>query len=187
MPHRIDRDKFFSQLISKPDTNCMEWPGQTKNGYGLLNSTGGRFKTHRLAAYFAGMIPHPRGESAGLSDQNVLHKCDNKLCCNPEHLFVGTTADNNADMWAKGRGSTPTQNFVGPPKHKMVGRRRKSNQELKFGERHKSAKLTNEQVETIRLWWAAGMYSQGELAKMFGIRQPTISLIVREKSRVVCG
>ncbi|MCH8043014.1 MAG: HNH endonuclease [Planctomycetes bacterium] len=53
-------------------------------------------RTHRLAWEFANGRPVPQG-------LQVLHDCDNPPCCNPSHLFLGTNADNNADMMSKGR------------------------------------------------------------------------------------
>jgi hypothetical protein len=81
------------------DTNggCWLWSGyQTKQGYGRfkLNPETCEF-SHRAAwRIYRGPIPH------GL---HVLHRCDVPLCCNPDHLFLGTHADNMADMHAKGR------------------------------------------------------------------------------------
>ena len=72
---------------------CWEWRGlRDKHGYGRK----GPYKTtHRLAWEWAnGPVP------AGMC---VLHRCDNPPCCNPDHLFLGTQADNLADMVAKGR------------------------------------------------------------------------------------
>lgn len=179
MPHRIDRTRFFSKLKLNPDTGCMEWPGQTrKGGYGLMYSTAGKFRAHRVAAYLAGMIEHPRGVASGHgpSALNVLHRCDNPLCCNPEHLFVGTHQDNMDDMNSKGR--SVHHKFVGPRKS-LIRRKRV----YPTGEKHHNSKLTDAQVEDIRAWYAAGIYSQGEMAKMFGVTQSTLSYICSGKSR----
>jgi hypothetical protein len=179
MPHRIDRTKFFSKLKLNPDTGCMEWSGKDlKRGYGVFNTTAGQFKAHRVAAYLVGMIEHPRGVPSGHGPAaiNVLHKCDNRLCCNPEHLFVGTHQDNMDDMVAKGRSAQ--QKFVGPPK-KLI--RRKA--QYPTGDKHHRIKLTDAQVADIRTWYAAGIYSQGEMAKMFGVTQSNLSYICSGKSR----
>ena len=89
MAERIEswRDHF----IPVPWSGCWLWEGYIRNGYGRLRQK----SVHRLAwEEVNGPIP------PGLS---VLHHCDVRLCCNPDHLFVGTNADNNRDMSAKGR------------------------------------------------------------------------------------
>jgi len=65
-------------------------------GYGKLNWCGRRdLLAHRVAFELAyGVIPW---------DMSVCHDCDNPVCCNPEHLWMGTAADNSLDMLAKGR------------------------------------------------------------------------------------
>lgn len=80
------------------ETPCWEYQGSLdKDGYGRLCIQGKWTKTHRLAYIeFVGAI------SEGLQ---VLHKCDNPKCFNPDHLFLGTTQDNVDDMVKKGRGA----------------------------------------------------------------------------------
>ena len=92
-------DRLAAGLERKPN-GCLEWTGYTDpNGYGQIRVDGRNPLTHRLAWELAhGPIPD------GL---NILHHCDNPPCCDAidteHHLFLGTQADNLADMAAKGR------------------------------------------------------------------------------------
>lgn len=86
----------FKQALSIKPSGCWEWArAQNSNGYGNCSMLGKTEAAHRSAwRVFKGELP-PGSE--------VLHKCDNRLCCNPEHLVLGTHADNMADMRKKGR------------------------------------------------------------------------------------
>ena len=94
---------FWSKV--KVMNGCWEWQaGRDRHGYGRF-SLGGRDQlAHRAAWILAnGWIP---------GDLCVLHHCDNPPCVNPDHLFLGTQAENLADMDAKGR----RNNYVTPKK-----------------------------------------------------------------------
>lgn len=87
---------FWSRSVPVPETGCRVWTrSRLLDGYGSLRWQKKSARAHRVAWEITyGTVP------PGLS---VLHKCDNPSCCNPEHLFIGTQADNVRDMVAKGR------------------------------------------------------------------------------------
>lgn len=86
------------------DAGCQEWIlSRDRLGYGRLKISLGdrqsfRFTSAHRFAWELTNGPIPDG-------MNVLHACDNRACCNPAHLFLGTQKDNMIDMHAKGRGA----------------------------------------------------------------------------------
>jgi hypothetical protein len=89
-------NKFWSKIDIKGNNDCWDFKyGKTQAGYGHINDRGKNIYAHRFAWELTnGVIPD------GLL---VCHHCDNPGCCNPSHLFLGTTADNMHDRDAKGR------------------------------------------------------------------------------------
>lgn len=137
------RERFLEKV--QKTENCWNWIGFTNRGYGGINeggSSGRSLYAHR-AAYelFVGPIPE------GLC---VLHHCDNKLCVNPNHLFLGTKTENSSDMVAKGRQAR--------------------------GERQGLAKLTWSQVREIREQYQSGSREFGTraLGRRYGVHQSEI-------------
>ena len=93
-PGKSPAEKLW--LYTRKGPNCWEWTaGRISSGYGLLSADGRRILAHRFS-YELHIGPVPDGVF-------VLHRCDNRLCIRPDHLFLGTQADNVADMEAKGR------------------------------------------------------------------------------------
>ena len=128
---------------------CWPWMGaRTERGYGRFGLGGKNRHAHRVAWELTyGPIP------AGLW---VLHHCDNPACVHPDHLFLGTHADNMADMSSKRRQAKQHPNLR--------------------GELNGATKLTRSDVVTIREVLAAGGRSS-ELARRFGVSRRAISLI----------
>ena len=133
-------ERFWEKVnIGKPE-DCWEWlAGKNDDGYGnFVNKKA--YKAHRMAWILTnGEIP---------DELCVCHKCDNRSCCNPSHLFLGTKAENSRDRNIKGRQA--------------------------WGERNGPAKLSIKEVEEIRRLYATGHYSQRELAKIYGVNHNTI-------------
>jgi len=124
---------------------CWLWKGNCgKEGYGQFSVRGVPRAVH-VVSYRVFVGPVPEGKE-------ICHDCDVRPCCNPEHFFAGTRAENVADMWAKGRG-------VKPPRI--------------AGEQHAKATLSDEQVAEIRRLRTVGV-PQRTVALRFGVSQSTV-------------
>lgn len=132
------RDKILANVAMEPNTGCWLWTGLlTSKGYARMR-IGREQRGHRHSFdAFKGPI------AAGMY---VCHACDVRSCVNPEHLWLGTNADNMRDMVGKRR-----LGMIPPPK--AVSRR------------SARAKLSPDQVRTIR----AGRESINQLARRFGV------------------
>jgi hypothetical protein len=144
-PGRSPEERLKAKLAPQdPVTGCIEWTGTRNRGYGYIRRDGKTIRAHRLA-YELKHGPIPKG-------LYVCHRCDNRSCCNTDHHFLGTNADNMADMVSKGRSN-----------------------KLK-GEEHGRAKLTEADVAEILRRLAAGEF-QRVIAAAFGISRAAISKI----------
>lgn len=147
--------RFWSRVAITSSTACWEWRGETTSqGYGHVRpqgKRGPRIGAHRVAYLLT------CGEIA--DGMVVCHRCDNRLCVNPAHLFLGTQADNLADMRAKKR-------HVDPPRM--------------AGSSNPSARLTEADVAEIRRRLAAGE-RQTAIAADYPVTNHTIHLIAKGK------
>lgn len=142
--------------IKKNEDNCWLWQGylcEPKKLYGLTSSNlDGKKKkilSHRLSyRLFKGEIPN---------GMYVLHSCDVPLCCNPEHLHLGTAQDNINEM-------------------KERGRERKA-----LGEKNRHAKLNDNIVLEIRKLYRNGL-TQAQIMEKFNLPSSTTSYIVNNKT-----
>lgn len=102
---------FWAKVDVQGEDDCWEWQGSRtdKNGYGLFSLSSSTMRAHRVAWELWNAEPIPEGMSA-------CHSCDNPPCVNPEHIWLGTSADNNRDRDAKGRHAN-SQKIVCPAGH----------------------------------------------------------------------
>jgi len=145
-------DRLRAKLTNLHDPyDCWEWTGATiKNGYGTMKATDRprtcrEQLTHRMM-WIAVNGPIPDGLL-------VLHHCDNRPCCNPRHLFLGTKKDNTQDAIAKGR-------------HVYIP----------AGEKNPHAKLNATQVREIR----AAKGPAHKLAAVYGV-SPALIYLIRQR------
>ena len=134
--------------VNKLENGCWEWLRGKRDGqYGVIKIDGRQESAHR-AAYreFIGPIP------AGML---CCHTCDNPICVNPSHLFLGTNADNIMDMVNKGR--------------------------QLYGERNPKAILTQEKADEIRRIYKNGNITMKELGRRFGVSKGCIQHIIHNR------
>ena len=91
--------RFWSKVLRGGPEQCWPWQtsASTTGGYGKFRLSTNRLMNAHKMAYILSKGEVPDGKV-------VRHKCDNPLCCNPDHLELGTQLDNVWDMQARGRG-----------------------------------------------------------------------------------
>lgn len=161
MSARNTPESFWARVMK--GKGCWEWQGaRTSSGYGNLSWGGNRVQAHRVAYFlsFGGIKLETQFRQEGRAKSYkrfVLHKCDNRLCCRPDHLFLGSMRANLVDAYAKGRKMQPKSE-------------------------HANAKLTPKQVQEIRAEYTSDGTRQVDLATKHGVSQRAISLVVRHET-----
>ena len=146
-------ENFWSKVNKDAPNGCWEWTAsRNRQGYGyfgvkLAPKNWKIKKAHRVAYELTvGQVPD------GL---NVLHRCDNPPCVNPDHLFVGDQSVNMRDAVAKGR---------------KIGK-------ALYGEANQYAKLTDAHVKIIK--YVGNRLSQKRLGEALGVSQTNIGHVLR--------
>ena len=134
-----DKDRFLYKVEKPAENECWNWKSSIdKTGYGLFRINGKTTFAHRASyALFVGAIPH---------EMFVCHKCDNRKCVNPNHLFLGTPKDNAQDCSRKKRNIAQTN----PEK-------------IRRGESHPNTELTEEIILNIVEDYKSGNYTYKNL------------------------
>ena len=149
-------ERFWARIDKTGE--CWLWTGKAhlSFGYGHLSFHGRTTSSHRVAWELTyGPIP---------DGMTVMHSvCDNPPCCRPDHLKLGTNADNLKEMWAKGRGHTPMMDgsFI-----RLIG------------SQHPLSKLTESDVCEMRRLYDTKLCTVAELARRYPISYMVAKRIV---------
>lgn len=143
-------ERFWSKVDRGDADSCWLWTAAAHEfGYGKFSLVGSEIGAHRFAWTITnGRIPE---------GQQVCHSCDTPACVRPEHLFLGTAADNVADMVQKGRNA--------------------------LGENNGNSRLSDEQADEVFERYMAGGISQPELAKQYGVSQAAIWYTIHRRKK----
>lgn len=144
-------DRFWSKVNKAGQEDCWNWQdGKRPNGYGQFWKDGKSITAHRAAYELVyGLIPEGKW---------ITHHCDNRLCCNPKHLYAGTATDNNRD--------TVNRNRTNPRR----------------GSHCPTSKLSEDKVKIIRNAYIAGGITMQQLADQYKVTASVIHDVIHHKS-----
>lgn len=149
---RSDRARFWAKVWRRR-SGCWRWKAfKLGNGYGRFN----RIEGQPLYAHRVAWVLSNKKDLESTDTLLVCHSCDVRDCCNPEHLWRGSSKNNSEDMVAKRRGS--------------------------FGERRPGAKLTDKGAREVIRLYATGRHMQKDLANAFGVSRATVCKLVNRKT-----
>lgn len=145
--------RFWSHVDKRDQVSCWLWTltGRTNGGYGKLNINKTNQRAHRVSWFIHfGTIPN---------EDCILHTCDNRLCVNPNHLFIGTRGDNNTDRHQKGRS---VSGFV-------------------VSEYKPQKALTETEIDECVMLYELDVHKMPALAKMYNTSTTTICKHINER------
>jgi hypothetical protein len=152
------KERLFSyveNLSFHTDEDCWNWNGyKTESGYGVVSINAVPYRVHRLSYWI--YREYAQGNLLVASDKYILHKCDNRCCINPSHLYLGTAQQNADDI-------------------KMRGRRHDTK-----GAKNGASILDVAAVKRIRLLHSGGM-NQREIGRAMRLDYKHVNLIVNRK------
>jgi hypothetical protein len=147
--HKNTRKNIWARINILSPNECWEVVGKLRNGCGVIMIDYKNYYAHRIIyEEIFGSIPE------GLL---IRHTCNNRKCCNPNHLKLGTYQDNSNDMVFGGRSSS--------------------------GEKRYNSKLTKLQISEIRNLYSTGKYTQEYIGILYEVTIPTIWKIIHKISR----
>jgi hypothetical protein len=151
-PPKDPWERILNKITKNATSECWEWIGSKNHaGYGHFEVKGKCIKVHRFS------LERKLGRS--LNEEEVTrHICNNRICCNPDHLEAGTHQDNMDDRTRSGTHWVPR------------------------GEANGAHKLTSEQISEIRAY--RRMYTTRDLATMYNVHIVTISRIHNDRTRI---
>jgi len=181
----MDKDMMMRRLMANVEKRgsvrtdmspCWKWMGSySSNGYGQLY-IGKHYNTHRLSYYL-----HNNCED--IPDKKyICHKCDNKECCNPSHLYCGTPTENIKDTFDRGIRKPKKEKAEQPTQ--LQGKGKNFTSEQTKGENNIKAILNWEKVREIRNIYNNATSKYGVVKKLsedYGVAKITITKILANK------
>jgi hypothetical protein len=178
--NRQQLDQFHSKILKGAADECWPWLGhKDKKGYGRWMYTVSlnkrvSIRPHRMALFLA----------SGTQPVGLLacHRCDNPPCCNPAHLFFGTSQDNMTDAANKGRMASGDKNIMRRHPELSHFNGKKNPQWIVRGRRHGRAKLEAGDVIAIRASFTGKHGDLTRLGKQYGVSHRNILDIIKRKT-----